>query len=370
MTSMNTACHVTDHHLFAPTYAVARERFLERARRAGAEIERHLHPEACGPGGEALSIDVAMIGIDGDGPVLVVVAGTHGVEGFAGSAVLCDLLDRLATKTPPCGLMLIHALNPYGFAWLRRVNEDNIDLNRNFLVDHRDPPPDPGYAPLHPLLLPRSWSGPERETADAALMQRIAADGVAAVQKAITTGQYHHPDGLYYGGAAPAWSNRVLRGLIEARLLGRRVGVVDIHTGLGPSGHGELLFSGAPGGAECKRAQRWYGEAEVAVEQLGDAISPPLTGEMPTAFDHVDETGGEVTRVTLEFGTAPVLEVMQALRAEHWLYLYGRPHSPGGVEIKRALRAAFEVATPEWRAQVLARSATVIDRAIAGLTRR
>ena len=31
--------------------------------------------------------------------------------------------------------MLIHCLNPYGMAWLRRGNEKNVDLNRNFLFN-------------------------------------------------------------------------------------------------------------------------------------------------------------------------------------------------------------------------------------------
>lgn len=368
MPLMNTACHLSDDPLFAPTYAVARERFLERARRAGAEVERHLHPEVCGPAAEVLSIDVALLGVDAAESVLVVVSGTHGVEGFAGSAMQCALLDRLSEVAPGCGVMLVHALNPYGFAWLRRVNEANVDLNRNFLRDHADPPPDSGYAALHALVLPQAWSGPEREAADAAWAARIAAEGLGAVQKALTTGQYRFADGLYYGGSAPAWSNRVLRGLIEARLVGKkRVAVIDLHTGLGPSGHGEILFSGAPEGAECARAQAWYGRAEVAIEQLGDAISPPLTGEMPTAFDAVADASGELTRITLEFGTAPVAEVMEALRAEQWLNLHGRPHSPDGRAIKQALRWAFEVPTPTWRAQVLARSKQVIERAMAGL---
>ncbi len=355
-----------DHPLFSPTYAVARERFVDRARRAGAEVERHIHPEVRGPAAEALSIDVAFLGPRAAEGVLVVVSGTHGVEGFAGSAVQLALLDHLAEHTPPVGLMLVHALNPYGFAWIRRSNEDNIDLNRNF-IDHAHPPDDADYRALHPLLLPEAWHGAVRDAADAGLMAKVAELGPKAVQSAITTGQYSHPDGLYYGGRGPAWSNGVLRGLIAARLSGvPRLGVVDIHTGLGPSGHGALLFSGEPGGAECARAQAWWGADEVEIERLGEAISPPLDGEMPTAFDGVK---GEVTRITLEYGTAPMLEVLQALRAETWLTARGAVQTAEGRAAKRALRAAFERPDPRWRADVLARGRAVIDKAMVGLAR-
>ena len=56
---------------------------------------------------------------------------------------------------PPLRCVLLHALNPFGFAWRRRVNEDNVDLNRNFLLDDEGYVGCPdGYAHLDPLLLP------------------------------------------------------------------------------------------------------------------------------------------------------------------------------------------------------------------------
>lgn len=354
-----------DHPHFSPTYAVARDRFIDRARRLGAELERHFHPEACGPAAEPLSIDVAFLGPRDARGVLVVVSATHGVEGFAGSAVQLDLLDRLVEAPPKVGLMLVHGLNPYGFAWIRRTNEDNVDLNRNFVDHGRPPPDDSAYRALHDLLIPAQWQGPTRDAADQALMGKVAELGPRAVQQALTTGQYSCPDGLYFGGTAPAWSNGVLRGLIAARLEAvPRVGVIDIHTGLGPAGHGALLFSGEPDGPECRRVQGWYGADEVEIERLGEAISPPLNGEMPTAFDVL---AGEVTRITLEYGTAPMLEVMQALRAETWATTRGALQSTQGRAAKAALRAAFELPDARWRADVLARGRAIINRAMAGL---
>src|SRR5690606_34593874 len=70
----------------APSYSVARRRFLDAAGAAGAVVTSHPMP-GNGPEGEDLSIDVARLG-PGPGEaekVVFVVSGTHGVEGFAGS---------------------------------------------------------------------------------------------------------------------------------------------------------------------------------------------------------------------------------------------------------------------------------------------
>src|SRR5262245_6594842 len=113
---------------FSDSYATARERFRAQVREAGLYLEVHENPVR-GPGGERLTTDVTSFGLPNAERLLVFVAGTHGVEGFCGSGVLVGLLaNGLADDLPPkTGALLIHAINPYGFAWLRRVNEDNVD---------------------------------------------------------------------------------------------------------------------------------------------------------------------------------------------------------------------------------------------------
>ncbi len=103
--------------------------------------------------------------------LLLLISGTHGVEGLAGSGCQVGvLLDELHGALPAGGgALLIHALNPHGFAWLRRGNEHNIDLNRNGL-DFRGPlPANPAYDALHDALLPASYTiSPASSTAAAA----------------------------------------------------------------------------------------------------------------------------------------------------------------------------------------------------------
>ena len=105
------------------------------------------------------------------------------------------------------GVMLVHALNPFDFVWLRRVNEANVDLNRNFQTFNECPPSSVGYEAFHDYLVPQDWEGEQRAKADAALQQYIMKIGIKAFQAELTKGQYTHPNGLFYGGREASWSN-------------------------------------------------------------------------------------------------------------------------------------------------------------------
>ena len=130
-----------NHHY---DYQAARARFLALAEPLMASMETHSHPLP-GPDGETAT-DIARFGNPDAEYVLVLSSGTHGVEGYCGSFIQCQLLDDgLVERLPEnLSLVMIHGVNPHGFAWRRRVNEDNIDLNRNF-VEHGSTKTNEGY---------------------------------------------------------------------------------------------------------------------------------------------------------------------------------------------------------------------------------
>ena len=143
--------HPRNH--FADSYTEARRKFLAAAKNADAVLGEYRHPLP-GPCGEALFTDTALLGNSNAERLVIVSSGVHGVEGFCGSACQIALLHSgLLAGAKSCAILLVHALNPFGFAHLRRTNEDNVDLNRNF-VDHAHPPTNGDYERLHPLLVP------------------------------------------------------------------------------------------------------------------------------------------------------------------------------------------------------------------------
>ena len=152
---------------FALDYQTMRDRFLAAARQAGAALTEHVHP-LHGPDGQAIATNVALIGKADAPKLMVLISGTHGVEAAYGSACQTAWLAQNTAATLPedTAVLLIHLINPWGTAWSRRVNEDNVDLNRNFVDWSAEPPENPDYATLHPALVVAAWDGPDRFAAD------------------------------------------------------------------------------------------------------------------------------------------------------------------------------------------------------------
>ncbi|MBY6241743.1 M14 family metallopeptidase [Methylosinus sp. Sm6] len=358
---------------FSRSYAQARDKFRAAVDAAGGALEVFEHPGR-GPDGEALTTDVAWVGPRTD-RALVLISGTHGVEGYCGSGAQIDWLRRGGAANASVGVLLIHAINPHGFAWTRRVNEDNVDLNRNWV----DFPPrlssNPDYAELADDLCPAQWTPEAQKSTTERLLAWRAARGDRAFQKAVSIGQYSHPLGLFYGGKEPSWSRRTQSAIFRKHLAGaRRVAVIDYHTGLGPEGYAERLSTDAPGTAEFARASCWYGAA-VTSTKIADATQ---AGEKSASEDVTGDNligsakllpGAEFTGIAFEVGTAPILEVMQALRADAWLHAYGDPNSEAGRTIESRMRSAFYRETDFWKGMVAGQSLLTIRQAIAGLMR-
>jgi hypothetical protein len=354
------------NEVFSRTYAEARDRF--RLAATGLTLQSHRCPEN-GLFDEALSMDVARLGAPDAQAVLLVSSGCHGVEGYCGSGAQIDLLRdadfRARATRAGVAIVMIHALNPWGFSHGRRVTQEGVDLNRNF-VDFAHPlPHNGGYDELAKALVPDQWPP------DPALDTKIAAYGQAhgdlAWKQAVTSGQYQHPEGLYYGGTAPTWSHRTLRLVLwQHASRAQRVGWIDLHTGLGPSGRGEAIWAGRDDDAGIQRAKGWWG-ANVTFLDDGSASAPPLFGPMwHTAYEECPQS--QFTGIALEFGTVPHEQTLRALRADHWAAAHPKDVTPPQREaIRTALREAFFADTPEWKTAVLAQAREAATRAVEGL---
>jgi hypothetical protein len=353
---------------FSRTYAEARERFGAAVQSRRLPVESHVLPDRRGVDGEALAMDVALAGDPSSPGLLMLWSATHGVEGYCGAGCQVALLGDdgflRALDAAGAAVLFVHALNPHGFSYGRRVNEDNVDLNRNFRDFAAPAPPNAAYAEIHPLLLPETW--PPAPADEALLAAWIAAHGESAFQAALTGGQYEHPDGLFYGGARPTWSNRTLRGVLQRHAATReRLAAIDFHTGLGPRGHGEKIYNGRAVAADIARTREWWG-ADVTSFLDGTSSSAPLVGINGTALG--DECPGvPYASIALEYGTVPLRETFQALRADHWLHAH--PDAPDALRasIRRQMREAFHADADDWKAQVVAQARTAALTALARL---
>jgi hypothetical protein len=353
---------------FSQSYSEARDRFVAAVRETGSLHAAYTHPTRVGPAGETLVVDVAYAGSPEAQRLLVVISGTHGVEGFAGSAAQLALMQEGAIRHLPqhTAVLLVHALNPYGFAYLRRVDECNVDLNRNFVEHDKYRNLESTYSEYHAFLVPSEWVGPARDEADAGLARLVASRGSRAVQAAITYGQWTNSDGLFYGGSRPVWSNTVWRDIIRQYLVRREaVALIDIHTGLGPCGRGEVIFRARFDGDGYSRARRWYGDG-VTTSEDGSSSSTQIRGNVHTPVDE-EATNAVLTAVTLEFGTLPPFDVLNALRADNWLYVRGQLNHELVGPIRASLRDAFYGDNDEWKELVLTDALKRLQQGLRGI---
>lgn len=354
---------------FSQSYAEAREKFLAAADAAGLDVESKPHPLR-GRDGEALAMDLARDGAKDAERLLLISSACHGVEGFCGSGVQVALLHddtwRRAAQDAGVAVLYIHGLNPHGFSWWRRVTQENVDLNRNFHDFSQPVPASPAYDEIAALVVPPTW--PPSDEVNAKVAQLVAERGMAALQAAVSGGQYGHPQGLYYGGRNPTWSNLTLRQVLREQAgRCRRLGWIDLHTGLGPNGHGERIHAGPDDPADVARARAWWGESVTSIYD-GSSSSALLTGMMWRAAGQ-ECPQAEVTSIALEFGTVPTMDVIDALRADQWLENHPEADEAKRQAIKQRLRDAFYTDTPEWKRRIVEQAREVVQQALQGLVR-
>ena len=358
---------MTAEGYFSDDYQAARAKFLSACDSAGGVVTNYQNPHA-GPSGEPLFTDVCTIGDPEADAALTLCSGTHGVEGFAGSGIQTGLLRDGLASWLPCGVrvVMIHALNPYGFAHLRRVNEDNVDVNRNF-VDHSKPyPPNDEYDRLSKAMVPDNLSLLAKVAAFCQIATFRALRGRSALQAAVSRGQYTHEQGLFFGGHFESWSNCTLRSIARHHLEGvARLAFIDFHTGLGPHGQGEIILNEPRTSRAYERAVAWWGERVKSTKE-GESVSAELEGTLKLALSRM-LPNTETTGAALEFGTYPPEDVFRAMRAENWLHQNGGASHPRAKRIRARFRRSFYPDTLEWKKMIWTQAKEVVNEALNGL---
>ncbi len=353
---------------FSATYIEARRRFKAAATAVGANIDSYPIDFQDTKG---LTIDVATVGLDGD-PTVLISSGVHGVEGFFGSAIQHAFLIHLAGASikSPVRFVLLHAVNPFGFSQLRRCNEDNVDLNRNFLPANADYTGVPeGYDDLNQLLNPAS--------APAAIdLFRLKAiwnvwhNGLEKLKLSVASGQYKYPKGLFFGGYGPSNSTQIIVKNCDSWIgSSKSVLHIDFHSGLGRFADYKLLVNEP----EDKRDFSWY------TSTFGNECVESLFASKTTAYK-VSGGFGEWMQnhfkqrsyrfIGAEFGTYNVIRVLKALRAENQACHYGDQDNTEYQRIKAEILECFCPKNPRWRKSVITSGLEIVTRGIQALVNK
>ncbi|MGM4903755.1 M14 family metallopeptidase [Tardiphaga sp. 866_E4_N2_1] len=353
---------------FALDYDGARVKFRNAANDVGAALTTYTHPALKSPNGQDLCIDVARLGDPRAASQLVILSGTHGLEGLSGSAAQIGWMQSKFARTLPRGvsILFVHAINPYGFAWGTRTTENNVDLNRNFIDFSTPRPGNPGYAKLYPHLLPEDWT-------PAAL--QIYADAVEAFKDAhgddglfdtLARGQYDFPDGSNYGGSGREWSNLTLETIIADHLgAAERIGFIDWHTGIGDFGESFFLCFNPEGGALHAEAVRWWGRERIVGQKPNNFARPNYQG---LVFHGMTRFLGERPMVgaVIEFGTRGT-KVRRALQLDLWLKFKAEKDSERVRMLRADLHDCFVPVSSHWREETTEQAISITQQAVEGL---
>jgi hypothetical protein len=351
----------------------ARTRLLGAAEARGALLSSYAHPRP-GPDGESLATDVARFGapVGEADRVVVITSGVHGVEGHAGNGLQLLLVESGRLEGLPTGVavVLVHAVNPYGMAWSRRVDHDNIDVNRNF-VDPGDLPTNPMYGEVDGYLNPTAATFDVDDLSFLDGLQEFwARVGDLQAMRTLNGGQYSHPAGVQFGGQHVSWSRRTLEAIWTEQLGGARQAIgLDVHTGLGPEGRLTVFQTADEHEEAAALGVEWYPTHLYRADRTEeDPIDHGLLGPGFDAWAASSAPGLETATFVLEFGTLDPIKGITAFRADNWLHHHGDPADATGAAIAQLMRDQFFIADAGWRGAVAEQGLEAVHTALDGLT--
>ena len=371
---------------FAPDYREARRKFLASAEAAGAELDHFRHPTEKAPDGSALYMDTAWFGPKDAPVVLLALSGTHGAEGFAGSAAQIQWIEDGTAKRLPKGVAVlkVHAVNPFGFSHMIRVSEGNVDLNRNW-IDYSKP------MPANPIFDEVEAALPTREGYDDELVdQHIAAAkplyekyGDWKMSDALSRGQYGHPQGAQFGGQKREWSTHALDYIIRTKLANaKHVSYIDWHT-LIRIGDGKLVFLcfNDIGDPLHKRVGDWYGaetiDRKTINKQWSEGIArsggrPGRHGLVFWGIQQILAPHADIAGSVIEFCAKkeehndPLRHRTQLQLMSRWLYRNRKYDTKEGREIVAELRDNTTPLRRDWEESAMAAARDTYEKILKG----
>lgn len=181
--------------------------------------------------------------------LLCITTGLHGIEGYLGSILIEEFINKYIKQIDleTTHIVLIHSVNPYGMKYRRKVNENNVDLNRNFLKSFQDLPINKGYEKNKTFLLPKKlgFNLSEKFKFYFRVIKLMLTSNKNDVKEAVLLGQYQYQKGFYYGGNKKEKSTSILSDLFNQFMIEdyqQRI-FIDIHTGYGPKNQMSIVNS-------------------------------------------------------------------------------------------------------------------------------
>lgn len=317
--------------------------------------------------------------------LLVLTSGVHGSEAFTGSAIQTMFLTELMQKFPreTTGLLMVHALNPYGFKYNRRATENNVNLNRNFAATaDLFQTANKGYDRIAALIdRERKASAPKAAFLDALayVVRCLTVEGFTgdSLNRAMAHGQFRYPKGLEYGGKT--WEPQTkffIEKLKKTMAPYENVIIFDLHTGLGDRYELHLIPVDEP---ESRHPELMNQILKPDLERdLYKITDPDAKGFYETAGDlnslppKIARSGQKTLTLTFEFGTlgnstlAKIHSLARVLNENRGFH-YGYRNRSAEEKSKAQYLELFAPSEKKWRENAISRAREVLARVLSRL---
>ncbi|HKI54150.1 MAG TPA: M14 family metallopeptidase [Anaerolineales bacterium] len=352
--------------LFPETYEASRKRFRENL----AVIQRYWPNAKLSQhriaGDEDLTIDwIHAEALETNEKVFILTTGEHGIECYVGSAMLQRFIDKFLARLNPrtTGLLLVHAINPWGMKYHRRVNSHNVDLNRTFNWNNAfDKTINPAYddlldiiqadKPIQNFLL----SNLEYYLK---LVRKVLQMGWPAFKSASLLGQYRHPHGLFYGGEGYQEETRVLIDLYrQAFNPYEQILHLDMHTGYGPRYQMSLVNSMYESRSSQEFVEKFgYPLVVAANPEEFYAISGDMIDYIYAMWKN-EFQGKKLFATSFEFGTYGEkfrgrIGMQRAMSFENRLHWQGPANENLSARVKSDFEELFNPSETHWKTKAL-----------------
>lgn len=346
-----------DPNLYPKDFFESRRRFKSQIEAAGAKLFSYPVDSQSANLQEPLSIDIALLGPPSARCKIVHIAGTHGVEGFLGSAVQSSILQSLRYPPRDYALALVHCLNPWGMAMVRRSNERNVDLNRNCIFNPEERSGAPaGYDIVRSLVNPTVSSSFHAFSFRA--LVKVVQHGFTSVRQAITGGQYVDPQGIFYGGLELQPEIEILKEWITTHISSEdHVIAIDLHSGLGNFCKDALLLDFLENSDQHRRICEIFESETIHAPNSSQSLTYTTRGALSNIIPACHPTS-RADQVVHEFGTLHPFKVLHALIEENFHYF----HEPA----KRPTQLLMDAFCPQsitWRMNAVRRGVEVFAKA-------
>ncbi len=361
-------------YYFSENYTDGREKFLTVCKKNSLFVESHINPCGQSPSGAELAMDVVWCGLKNASRILVVTTGTHGLEAATGSATVLQWLnEKNHLKLPQdCAVLIVHTINPFGWAFNSRTNEDNVDLNRNFLKHNQSYPINEKYQELYDLINVSRLNSESLHQAIEKFHKYQVDEGKFAAIQAITAGQYTDATGLGYGGNHASWSKNKLIEIVQSKLKkAQKIVSIDWHTGIGEYGKPFFISLDKTDSLLYQLATQWWQTTIHSESVFEDGVKPNYTGLLMQNLNEEMQklNGAHVLSVVIEMGTFELDSMLQALIIDSYLRRVSRVNeTQNNSDYRIKLIERFYPSMPEWRNSVLIHSKRIYQQAINGLS--